>query len=100
MRSRSTATSTVGVCSTARRSRNQEVSEMRRAVLDGARILLALIVALLVHKNTKINRIFRTTYLLPLGVSIVVASSIWVLLLNPNDGLVNSLRDPIRKQDD
>ena len=33
--SRSTATSTVGVCSTARRSRNQEVREMRRAVSGG-----------------------------------------------------------------
>ena len=32
---RATATSTVGVCSTARRRRNQEVSEMRRAVAGG-----------------------------------------------------------------
>ena len=34
---RATATSTVGVCSTARRRRNQEVSEMRRALI-GRRI--------------------------------------------------------------
>lgn len=59
--------------------------------INPIQIVLSLIVALLIHKNTQVNRIFRTAYLLPLGVSIVVSSSIWSLLLNPNDGLVNSL---------
>lgn len=59
--------------------------------INPIQIVLSLIVALLIHKNTRVNRIFRTAYLLPLGVSIVVSSSIWSLLLNPNDGLVNSV---------
>ncbi len=59
--------------------------------INPIQIVLSLIVALLIHKNTQINRIFRTAYLLPLGVSIVVSSTIWSLLLNPNDGLVNSV---------
>ncbi len=59
--------------------------------INPIQIVLSLIVAILIHKNTQINRIFRTAYLLPLGVSIVVSSTIWSLLLNPNDGLVNSV---------
>lgn len=60
-------------------------------LINPIQITLSLIVALLVHKNTRLNRVFRTAYLLPLGMSIVVSSAIWRLLLNPNDGLVNSV---------
>ena len=60
-------------------------------LINPIQISLSLLVAMLVHKNTRLNRIFRTAYLLPLGIAIGVSSAMWRILLNPNDGLVNSV---------
>jgi ABC-type sugar transport system permease subunit len=59
--------------------------------LNPIQITMALIVALLIRKNTLFNRISRTLFLIPLGASIVVSSSIWKILLNPNYGLINGI---------
>jgi ABC-type sugar transport system permease subunit len=53
-------------------------------------IALALSIAVLVHETTMLNRIFRTIYFIPLGVSVAIASTLWGMLLNPTSGLVNS----------
>ena len=59
--------------------------------INPIQIILAFIIALLISKNTLSNRVFRTLFLIPLGVSVAVASSIWGILLNPNKGLINSI---------
>jgi multiple sugar transport system permease protein len=60
-------------------------------IVNPLQIALALFMALLVQQNTRVNRFFRSFYMLPLGVSLTVASAIWAILLNPNNGLINGL---------
>jgi len=59
--------------------------------INPIQIFCAFAIALLISKNSLSNRIFRTLFLIPLGVSVAVASSIWGILLNPNKGLINSI---------
>ena len=59
--------------------------------INPIQITIALIVALLIKENTLFNRTSRTLLLLPVGVSIAIASSIWKILLNPNYGLINGI---------
>lgn len=67
-----------------------EVTLYFNLLINPIQIALSLAVSLLIYRNTPTNQIFRTFYLLPLGVSVVVASVIWGILLNPNQGLINS----------
>lgn len=59
-------------------------------VVNPVQITLALILAVLLNGTSRSIRIIRTLFLLPLGVSVTIASTIWNILLNPNQGLVNS----------
>ena len=59
--------------------------------INPIQITMALIIALLIKENTLFNRISRTLFLLPLGVSITISSSIWKILLNQSYGLVNGI---------
>lgn len=59
-------------------------------IINPLQVVAAFLLALLVRRNTKANRAFRTIFLLPLGVSVAVASSVWGILLDTNSGLVNS----------
>ena len=59
--------------------------------INPIQITIALIIALLIKENTLFNRIFRTLFLLPLGVSIAISSSIWKVLLNQSYGLINGI---------
>jgi len=56
-------------------------------IVNPLQIGLALILALLLnlHKNV------RTIYMLPLGVSLPIASIIWRIILDPNQGIANGL---------
>lgn len=54
-------------------------------------VALAVALALLLNKKFKGVRVFRSIYLLPAGVSIAIACTLWSLMLNPNSGLLNSL---------
>jgi len=54
-------------------------------------IVIALILAVLLNGTNLSTRIIRTLFLLPLGVSVVIASTIWGILLNPHEGLINSV---------
>jgi len=59
--------------------------------INPIQITAALILAILLQKNNRSDRIFRTLFMLPLGISISIASSIWRILLNPGSGLINSI---------
>jgi len=59
--------------------------------LNPIQITMALIIALLIRKNTLFNRISRTLFLLPLGIAIAISSSIWRILLDQNYGLINGI---------
>lgn len=59
--------------------------------INPVQITIALIVALLIKENTLFNRISRTLFLIPLGISIAIASSIWQILLNPSYGFINGI---------
>ena len=56
-------------------------------IINPLQIGLALILALLLnlHKNV------RTIYMLPLGISLPIASVIWRIILDPNQGIANGL---------
>ena len=60
-------------------------------VINPFQITISLIVALLVQQSGLTNRLFRILYLLPIGMSITIASSTWGLLMAPNQGLINSM---------
>ena len=68
-----------------------KVTLVFNVIINPLQIAFALFMALLVQHNTRLNRSFRSFYMLPLGVSITVASAIWAILFHPNDGLVNGL---------
>lgn len=59
--------------------------------INPIQITIALIIALLIKENTLFNRISRTLFLLPLGVSIAISSAIWKILLNQSYGLINGI---------
>ena len=59
--------------------------------INPIQITIALIVALLIKENTLFNRISRTLFLIPLGISIAISSSIWKILLNQTYGLINGI---------
>ena len=59
-------------------------------VVNPVQITIALILAVLLNGSNRSIRIIRTLFLLPLGVSVTIASTIWNILLNPNEGLINS----------
>ncbi|KIL38020.1 hypothetical protein SD70_29205 [Gordoniibacillus kamchatkensis] len=52
---------------------------------------LALSMALLVHRSSKISGFFRTTYFLPVVISMGVASTLFKLVYNKDFGLLNSV---------
>lgn len=68
-----------------------KVTLLFNVIINPLQIAFALLMALLVQHNTRLNRSFRSFYMLPLGVSITVASAIWAILFNPNAGLVNGI---------
>ena len=54
--------------------------------------LMGLIVALLIHKTSKVNNIFRTVFYLPGVLATVAIASMWTLgIYNPNFGVLNTV---------
>jgi len=68
-----------------------KVTLLFNVIVNPLQIVLALLLALLLQGNMRTNWVFRSIYILPLGVSITVSSAVWAILLHPNDGLVNGL---------
>lgn len=60
-------------------------------VTTPVQILLALGMALLVNEKVRGVALFRTVYYLPVTISMTIATLVWGLMLNPNNGLVNGI---------
>jgi len=60
-------------------------------VLIPIQVTIGLIVALLVNVTIKGIGIFRTIYYLPVTISLTIATLLWNLMFNPNNGIINSL---------
>lgn len=54
-------------------------------------IVLAICLALLVNQRLKGIAIFRTIYYLPVTLSMTIATIVWGLMLNPNNGILNGI---------
>jgi multiple sugar transport system permease protein len=61
------------------------------AVVTPVQVVLALGLAVLVNRRVPGMSVFRSIFFVPAVVSLVVASIIWDLMYNPDNGLVNSL---------
>lgn len=57
------------------------------AIVNPLQIGLALILALLLNRH----KYMRTVYMIPLGISLPIASIIWRVILDPNQGIGNGL---------
>ena len=60
-------------------------------ILTPLQIVISLAMALLVSQKIKGVGAFRTLYYLPVTISITVACIMWNMMLNPSNGVVNSL---------
>ncbi|WP_432348212.1 sugar ABC transporter permease [Shinella yambaruensis] len=59
-------------------------------------VVLGLVLALLVQRSRRLNRISQVVLLWPAIVAPVVVSLIWLLILSPNIGVLNKLLDTVR----
>ena len=60
-------------------------------ILTPIQIVLAVGLALLLNRNHKLVRAARTIVYIPVAVNLVVAVTIWNLMLNPSSGIINSM---------
>jgi multiple sugar transport system permease protein len=60
-------------------------------ILTPIQIVLAVGLALLLNRNHKLVRATRTIVYIPVAVNLVVATTIWNLMLNPSSGIINSM---------
>lgn len=60
-------------------------------ILTPLQVVISLAMALLVSQNIKGVGVFRTIYYLPVTISITVACIMWNMMLNPSNGVVNSV---------
>lgn len=59
------------------------------AIVNPLQIVLSLLLALFLTRDKPGAGAFRSIYMVPIGMSISVASVIWQIMLNPNQGIVN-----------
>lgn len=60
-------------------------------IIIPVQVILAIATAVMLNKNLKFVRFARTVIYIPVAINMVVASTIWNLMLNPNSGLINSI---------
>ena len=60
-------------------------------VINPMQVVLALLLALMVDRTARGMRLYRVLVLVPIGVSLPVATILWRLMLDPNAGFVNAL---------
>jgi multiple sugar transport system permease protein len=66
------------------------------AATVGLSVFLGLMLALLVQRSKRFNRLSQIVLLWPAIVAPVVVSLIWLLILSPNIGVLNKLLDTVR----
>lgn len=60
-------------------------------VMIPIQVIIAFIMALLVNVNIKGIKIFRTLFYLPFCISLTISTLIWEMMLNVNNGIINSI---------
>jgi multiple sugar transport system permease protein len=60
-------------------------------IITPIQVILAVGLALLLNKNHLLVRATRTIVYIPVAVNLVVATTIWNLMLNPSSGIINSI---------
>lgn len=60
-------------------------------IITPVQVILAVAVALLLNRNHVLVRVTRTIVYIPVAVNMVVATTIWNLMLNPSSGIINSI---------
>ena len=60
-------------------------------IITPIQIVMAVGLALLLNKNHLLVRATRTIVYIPVAVNLVVATTIWNLMLNPSSGIINSI---------
>lgn len=60
-------------------------------ILTPIQIVLAVGLALLLNRDSTLVRTTRTIVYIPVAVNLVVATTIWNLMLNPSSGIINSI---------
>ena len=71
--------------------RSVKATAILTIIINPVQIALALGLALLLLRRSRHIRIIRTLFLLPIGVALPIATVIWGLMLDPNQGLVNGM---------
>lgn len=67
-------------------------------VITPVQILLAILLALLVNVKLKGIEVIRTIFYLPVTISMTVATVLWNMMLNPNNGIFNSILSALGAQ--
>jgi multiple sugar transport system permease protein len=65
-------------------------------LINPFQVAAALILAMLVNRKLPGINFFRTAFFMPITTSLAIASTIWGLMLNPNNGLINSFLSFLR----
>ena len=68
-----------------------EITAFLTIITNPLQIAMSLGLALLLMRKSKFIRIIRSLYLLPIGIALPIATIIWGLMLDPNQGLINGL---------
>lgn len=68
-----------------------KVTLVLNVFINPIQVAVSLLLAVLLNSNTLSIRIFRTLIMVPLGISLAIASLIWGFAMNPHAGLVNSI---------
>ena len=75
--------------------RSVKATAILTIIINPVQISLALGLALLLQRKSRHIRLIRSLFLLPIGVALPIATVIWGLMLNPNQGLINGMLDLI-----
>lgn len=67
------------------------VTLLLTVIINPLQIMLALILALLLQRKKAGTLAIRSLFLIPIGVSMPIATVVWGLILNPQQGLANSI---------
>ena len=72
------------------------VSLRYTAIAVGVELVLGLVIALLLQRQTRINNVISVLLLLPLMTAPAIAALMWKLMTNPNFGVLSYLVQPCR----
>lgn len=64
-------------------------------IITPVQIVLAVGLSLLLNRNSILVRVSRTLIYIPVAINMVVATTIWNLMLNPSSGVINSILNAV-----